>query len=279
MVLCARKIPYALHPVSEISPTSLECLSDWWWPIPVLSEKIVKRFLIWCLSPLGDWWCDVFGFVPAGSISSSSTRHIFRDANHLWRLICPPVSLLGHSPWLRRVQGSTSTWVFEGGCRRLTHASLGFPFHFSLFVASALNLWGRLECVIWLSPLGAIQRRAWATASTSIVELEVKTIIIDCTVFMDGSRALLDSETPPWPVFGDSHLCTLLDIVVCWFLEWGAWSLILFYLLAILERVSPSFLVGVSHRDPGIGLGSFPIPWFARALSGGILASLSPVLI
>ena len=26
---------------------------------------------------------------------------------------------------------------------------------------------------------------------------------IGCTVFMDGSRTLLDSETPPWLVFGD----------------------------------------------------------------------------
>ena len=33
------------------------------------------------------------------------------------------------------------TGVFEGGCRPSTYFSLGFPFHFSLFVASLLNLW------------------------------------------------------------------------------------------------------------------------------------------
>ena len=35
-----------------------------------------------------------------------------------------------------------STGVFKGGCRPPTHASLGFPFHFSLFVTSSLNLQG-----------------------------------------------------------------------------------------------------------------------------------------
>ena len=29
------------------------------------------------LSPPGDWWCDVLGFVPAGSVSSFSTLQIF----------------------------------------------------------------------------------------------------------------------------------------------------------------------------------------------------------
>ena len=33
-----------------------------------------------------------------------------------------------------------------------------------------------MACVVWLSPLEAIQRRAWVTASTSIVKLEVETV-------------------------------------------------------------------------------------------------------
>ena len=40
--------------------------------------------------------CDVFGFVPAGSFSSSSTLKIFRDASRLWWLFCPPICLLSH---------------------------------------------------------------------------------------------------------------------------------------------------------------------------------------
>ena len=48
-----------------------------------------------------------------------------------------------------------------------------------------------------MSPLEAIQRgRAWVTASTSVVKLEVETRI-DCSDFMDGSRSLLDSEARP----------------------------------------------------------------------------------
>ena len=34
------------------------------------------------------------------------------------------------------------------------------------------------------------------TASTFVVMLQVETIIIGCTVFMDGGRTLLDSEAP-----------------------------------------------------------------------------------
>ena len=51
----------------------------------------------------------------------------------------PPVCLLGHFPSLRHVQGSVPTGVFEGGCRPSTHSSLGFPFHFSLFVAQVAH--------------------------------------------------------------------------------------------------------------------------------------------
>ena len=79
--------------------------------------------------------------MPSGNISSSSTLQIFREASHLWGLLCPSVYLIDRFPPLWHVQGSTPTEVFKGGCRPLTHSSLGFPFHFSLFVASSLNLW------------------------------------------------------------------------------------------------------------------------------------------
>ena len=50
--------------------------------------------------PPGDRWCDVFGFVPAGSVSSFSTLQIFREAEPslLFSEGCeffPPVYLLG----------------------------------------------------------------------------------------------------------------------------------------------------------------------------------------
>ena len=94
------------------------------------------------LSPSGNRWCDVLGFVPAGSASSFSTLQIFRKASHLWGLLCPAVYLLGRFYSIRHVQCRTPTGVFKSGCRPSTHSILGFPFHFSLFVASSLNLWG-----------------------------------------------------------------------------------------------------------------------------------------
>ena len=52
------------------------------------------------------------------------------------------------------------TGVFEGGCWPSTHSSQGFPFHFSLFTASSLNLWG------W--------RQVWSNckSSTSLLQSE-----------------------------------------------------------------------------------------------------------
>ena len=102
--LCARKSPYAQHPVSEVSPTlplkQFQCPSV--WSSLALSRKVVWRFLFPRLSPPGHRWCDVLGFVPAGSVSSFSTLQIFRKTSHLWGLLCPPVYLLGHLPSLRR---------------------------------------------------------------------------------------------------------------------------------------------------------------------------------
>ena len=85
-------------------------LTDDRWYSLVLSRKIVYRFLIPRLSAPGDRWCDVPGFVPADNVSSSSTLPMFRDASHY---------LLYHFCSLPHVQGSTRTFVFEGGCRTL----------------------------------------------------------------------------------------------------------------------------------------------------------------
>ena len=45
----------------------------------------------------------------------------------LWNgLFCLPVYLLSHFPSLQLVQGNTSTGVFVGGCRPLTHSTFHF---------------------------------------------------------------------------------------------------------------------------------------------------------
>ena len=132
--------------LSEVSPTlplkRFQCPSDWQWPSLVLSRKIVLRFLFPRLSPPDDRWCDALGFVLACRVSSFSILQIFREASHLWGLLCPPVYLLDHFPLLQHVQGSPPAGGLEGECRPSTHFSLGFPFHYSLFVATSWNLWG-----------------------------------------------------------------------------------------------------------------------------------------
>ena len=101
---------------SECSPTlplkQFQCSSDL-----ILTEKIFKHFLFPRLSSSGDRWCDVLGFVPTGSVSSSSTFQIFRDAHHLWWSLCPPVCVLCHFPLWKAVPsksrtGWCETWKF-----------------------------------------------------------------------------------------------------------------------------------------------------------------------
>ena len=48
--------------------------------------------------------------------------------------------------------------------------------------------------------------------------------------------------------------------------------------VSYFDSAFPNFLTGVFHRDAGIGLGTFPTPWFAWPLSAGIIAVLSPLL-
>ena len=51
---------------------------------------IVERFLFLVLSPPGDRWCGVLGFVPAVSVSISSELQLFRDTSQ----VVLPVSLM-----------------------------------------------------------------------------------------------------------------------------------------------------------------------------------------
>ena len=92
--------------------------------------------------------------------------------------------------------------------------SVGFPFHFSLFIASSLNLWG-LSHVWSVTPCGNplegmgdcfhlhCQAGGWDG--------------IGCTIFMDGSCTFLASEAPPWLVFGDWAISVPCDTL--WFLN------------------------------------------------------------
>ena len=108
---------------SEVSPVvpqkQFQCWSDWRCPFPVLKRKIVVDFLFLRLSPPGDRWCDVLGFMTSGNVSSSSTLQTFRNASHLWGLPCPPVYLLGYFFGFRQMQDGTSTPVFRESVSRI----------------------------------------------------------------------------------------------------------------------------------------------------------------
>ena len=70
--------------LSEVSPTFLkrfQCLSGLSRASLVLSKKIVWRFLFPRLSPPGDRWCGVLGFVP----STNSTRLIALGRRHTYK--------------------------------------------------------------------------------------------------------------------------------------------------------------------------------------------------
>ena len=95
VTMCLEKPIYTLPCLLEVSPMlplkqfqSSSCSSS---PFLVLSKKIDEHFLFPCLSPPGDRWCDVLGFVPTSSISSCSALEIFWDTNHLWLLLYPLV--------------------------------------------------------------------------------------------------------------------------------------------------------------------------------------------
>ena len=104
---------------------------------------------------------------------------------------------------------------------------------------------------------------------------------IGCTVFIDGScvaPCLTVKHHPDWSVVTESSVYTMRSCGLLF-----SWMRNL-----ISDSVLPAghsrqcfpkfFLAGVSHKDAGIGLGIFPTPWFAWALSAGILAVLSSLL-
>ena len=149
------------------------------------------------LSPPGDRWRDILGFVPTGCVSSSLALQIFREASHLWVLLCPPVYLLSF-PFIPACPGQ-HTHSFRRWMSTTDTFQSVLPVPLSTFCIKLIESVRMMAYVVRLSPPEAVQRRA---ASTSVVKLEAETY----RIFMDGSRILLDSEAPTWLVFGDFGL-------------------------------------------------------------------------
>ena len=138
--LCARKSPYALHPVAETFPRPLkrfQCSSDWRWPSLVLSRKIFPRLLfsrrsmVWC-----SWLC-----AHRQCLRLLSTWYIPRR-KLLVVAAFPPVYLFGHFPPPRHVLGSTPTAVLEGWMSNADTCQYGLPIPLFTFCSKLTNLWG-----------------------------------------------------------------------------------------------------------------------------------------
>ena len=95
--------------------------------------------------------------------------------------------------------GQYSMGVIRNGCQTLTHSSLGFPFHFTHFIASSLNLWGwwyvwsdllrqSSRDHMWLLPLPLSSRRlrsCKAAQSSWMVVAPCLTMKVSWLVFDD----------------------------------------------------------------------------------------------
>ena len=192
--MCSEKPICAPPHHSEVSPTLplkwFQCSSDLRWLSLVLPRKIVLRFLFQRLSPPRDRWCDVLGSVPTGSVSSSWTLQISQEASHLWELLCPPVYLLSHFPSLRHVRAGHPQEFSKVAVDhrhildRISHSTFCSKLIKSVRMM-ATGMRG-LTVTSWGNP-------AWVTASTSIVKLEVETIIQAVLVV----APCFDSEAPP----------------------------------------------------------------------------------
>ena len=103
--------------------------------------------------------------MPSGSVSSSSTflssqTRATCDNCFVRQSICSVISL--HSVMSRAVHPQVFSKADAG--RTLTHASLGFSFRILLFSCKLVEPVRIMACVVWLSPLEAVQGRACVTA-------------------------------------------------------------------------------------------------------------------
>ena len=74
------------------------------------------------------------------------------------------------------------------------------------FVASSLMM----SCVVWLSPLEAIQWRIWVTASASIVKLDFETVQAALSSWMVVTPCLTVKPHPDWCVC----VCVVVVVVI-----------------------------------------------------------------
>ena len=155
-----------------VSQKFLKCrLWNVFWLTMAFSHPFKEDRLVLPLSiPLFQAIDDVMSLGLCMQAPSSTTLKIFQEANHLWGLLCPPVSICSvislHSGMSRAVhQSGFGRWMSTTDAFQS-----GLPIPLLTFCSKLIDSVRMMPCVVRLSALEAIQRRAWVTASTSIVE-------------------------------------------------------------------------------------------------------------
>ena len=110
--------------------------------------------------------------------------------------------------WYTPVWASQSTFwsnttesvrtVAWGGCQTLTHASLGFPFHFlkqGHWISENSGMCAWSDCQLSRQPAGVFCFHCYAGAWDHTGR----------TVFVDGGGSLLKPVAPPWPVYSQEN--------------------------------------------------------------------------
>ena len=175
----------------------------------------------------------VLGFVPAGSVPSSSTLQTFWDA--VLEMVALLASLSARSFLLTPKQ-----YIYRCLQRWLSNCDTcksGLPI--PLFVACSLDLWGG-GCVVWLRPLDAIHQTACTTASTSFSSWRLRSHQLHC-LHREWLHLAFKTEKPHSDWFGWLCLqCKLSNPAVCYFLKRAREVLkkvrVSFPLLALLEH-------------------------------------------
>ena len=142
-----------------VSQKFLKCrIWNVFWLTMAFSHPFKEDRLVLPLSiPLFQAIDDVMSLGLCMQAPSSTTLKIFQEANHLWGLLCPPVSICSvislHSGMSRAVHQSgfgrwmSTTDAFQSGLPIP-------PFSFCSKLTESVRM---MACVVWLSPLEAIQ--------------------------------------------------------------------------------------------------------------------------
>ena len=116
--LRAQESPYALHPVSGVSPMlplkQFQCWSGWQWPFLVLSRKIVEHFSFY--ASLLQAINGEMSLALCPLVVSQDPQH-FRSSETQATcdgLLFPPGYQLCHFLWLQHVQDSTPVGLLSG---------------------------------------------------------------------------------------------------------------------------------------------------------------------